>query len=354
MSDQEPIELKPPAEDAGSQALSEALRSSFVIVRILMFVLIVLFLGSGTFVVKPQQNAIILRLGKPVGEGKAALLGPGIHFSWPKPLDEHVSIPITSLQAADSTVGWYVPVEEMNKGQEPQPMQSLNPANVGYALTSDTNIIHINAHLLYHISDPIRFYFDFANAAVFVTNALNNAILYASAHFTVDEILSHKDGVSRAISARVNELIEQQQLGITADQLDFQAVPPRILQNKFNEVTQATVKSGETRNKAESYANDTVSKARAEAESRINTAQAKRQRLVDIVQAEQKNFTDMLPQYEANPELFLQIRQMAALDRILANAKDKIIQPHSNSRELRLQLSREPKLPTAATNSLAQ
>src|ERR1044072_3078349 len=53
-------------EDAGSAALSEALRSSFAIVKVLMIVLVIAFFASGIFTVNSQQKAIILRFGKPV------------------------------------------------------------------------------------------------------------------------------------------------------------------------------------------------------------------------------------------------------------------------------------------------
>ena len=85
-------------EDAGSRALSEALRSSFVIVRVLMAALVVLFLASGFFTVGPHEKKIILRFGKPVGEGENALLGPGFHWAFPAPIDEVVSVPVTQIQ----------------------------------------------------------------------------------------------------------------------------------------------------------------------------------------------------------------------------------------------------------------
>src|SRR5271169_4771192 len=79
-----PPELPDTPVDAGSQALSEALRSSFGIVKFLMVVLVFVFFASGLFTVQPQQRAIILRLGKPVGVGENALLGPGtLHWSYP-------------------------------------------------------------------------------------------------------------------------------------------------------------------------------------------------------------------------------------------------------------------------------
>src|SRR5688572_27130844 len=86
-----PVPVMP--EDAGSQALSEALRGSFMIVRVIMAALVIAFFCSGFFTVGPQENAIVLRLGRPVGEGSKALLGPGIHLAFPAPIDEIVRIP---------------------------------------------------------------------------------------------------------------------------------------------------------------------------------------------------------------------------------------------------------------------
>src|SRR6202012_1580607 len=74
--------------DSGSQALTEALRSSFAIVRLVMFVLVVVFLCSGFFKVEPNERAMILRFGKPMGEGAKVLLGPGVQWACSYPIDE--------------------------------------------------------------------------------------------------------------------------------------------------------------------------------------------------------------------------------------------------------------------------
>src|SRR5690349_16081084 len=97
----------PTPVDAGSQALSEALRSSFAIVKFLMIMLVLVFLGSGFFIVGPQERAIILRFGKPVAQGEKALLGPGLHYSLPYPIDEVHKVSITGIQQAQSSIGWY-------------------------------------------------------------------------------------------------------------------------------------------------------------------------------------------------------------------------------------------------------
>src|SRR6266704_5647549 len=170
-------------EDASSEALSEALSSSFAIVKVLMVALVIVFLGSGFFTVGTQEKAVILRFGKPVGEGEEALLGPGLHWAWPPPIDEVVKIPIGQVQTVQSTIGWYATTAAREAaGAEPAPGTSLNPATDGYLLTADGNIIHARGTLRYRISEPgLRYEFDFVNASNLVQNAFNGALIYAAA-----------------------------------------------------------------------------------------------------------------------------------------------------------------------------
>src|SRR6266542_6883989 len=73
------------AEDASAQALSEALRSSFTIVKLLMGALVMAFILSGVFTVKPNQVAIKLRLGRVLGVGDSQMLTPSLHGKLPNP-----------------------------------------------------------------------------------------------------------------------------------------------------------------------------------------------------------------------------------------------------------------------------
>src|SRR3954464_2694254 len=114
--------------DSGSQALSEALRSSFAVVKFVMVILLLVFLGSGIFQVKEGTRAILLRFGKPVGTGESALLKPGLHWSWPYPIDDHVIVSITGIQKVISTAGWYATTPAMRAaGVEPPAGGTLNP-----------------------------------------------------------------------------------------------------------------------------------------------------------------------------------------------------------------------------------
>src|ERR1043166_9745973 len=260
----------PPApevnEDTGSQALSEALRSSFAIVKALMIGLVIVFFASGFFTINQQERGIILRFGKPVGAGEKALLGPGAHWALPSPIDEVVRIPIGQVQTLASTIGWYATTAAKEaSGTEPEPGPSLNPAIDGYVLTGDQNIIHVRGNLLYRISEPgLRFAFDFSSASNLVQKAFNNALLNAAADLTVDDALKDVPRFREKVTARLQVLIAQQGLGIVVDRVDLQTIPPRKLRPEFDKVLAALVTREKILNDARGYQNQTVSRAKSE------------------------------------------------------------------------------------------
>ena len=336
-------------DDATTRALSDALRSSFAIIRVIMIALVVLFLASGVVTVGPQEKAVVLRFGKPKGGDEQRLLGPGLHWAWPYPIDEVVKIPVGQVQAVGSSVGWYATsAAQEAAGAEPQPGPSLNPATDGYLLTGDGNIIHVRGTLRYRITEPgLRYSFNFEFASNAVQNAFNNALIYAAARFKVDDALTRDiAGFRETARTRLEQLVAQQQLGITVDQIDnVRIIPPRKLKENFEAVLAAEVRSSKEINDARSYENQTLSKARSQAAARVNAGENDRNRLVEFVAAEARRFTDLLPAYNSNPELFIRQHQTEALQRTLANAQEKFVLPdrvNGKPLELRLQVNREP------------
>jgi membrane protease subunit HflK len=346
-------ELEPSAPtpvDAGSQALAEALRSSFAIVKFLMVVLVLVFLASGFFIVGPQQRAIILRFGKPVAQGEKALLGPGLHFSLPYPIDEVSKVSITGIQQAQSSVGWYATTPEQElAGTEPPPMPTLNPAVDGYLITSDDNIVHSRATLTYRISDPIQFVFGFVNASNAVQAALDNALVYAAAHFKVDDILTRdRTGFSEAVQRRATELIQQRNFGIVVEQCVVNSISPRQVKDAFASVIKAEITRNTTLTAALNRQNEITNKANADAQSLINLAQSERALLVNDVSAQARRFQELLPQYQDHPALFTQKLLTETLGRVLTNVQDKIFITEGspgNPKETRFMFNREPPKP---------
>jgi len=350
--DEPPAPALPPETpvDAGSQALAEALRSSFAIVKVVMVLLVLLFLASGFFTVGPQERAILLRFGRPVGEGEKALLLPGLHWSLPYPIDESIKVSISGLQQVNSTVGWYpVTPEQMLAGIEPLAGPTLNPIVDGYALTADANIIHTKGTLVYRIKEPIRYVFGFVNASNAAQNALDNALLYSASHFKVDDILTRDiAGFQEEVRRRVTQAVEKQDLGIWVEQCAVQSVRPRQLKDAFDQVSTAEQERGKLLNGARTYENQVTNKASADANSLISLAQSERVRHVSDMAAQAEKFLKILPQYRDYPELFKQQSLTETLSRVLTNVQDKIFlaeSPDGKPKELRLLLNREVQKP---------
>lgn len=339
-------------EDAGSAALSEALRSSFFVVKFVMAILVIYFLASGVFTVTSQQKAIKLRFGKPVGTGADQLLGPGLHWAFPSPIDEVVKIPINEIQEVRSTVGWYAITPEMEAaGQQPEANISLNPATEGYTITSDGNIIHARATVRYRVADPLKYYLNFTSASNVVQNIVNEALFFASSQFTVDQALtSDRLRFQETILARVRQVVDERGLGVTIENGEVRVVPPAYTKTAFDAALSAEIERRKAVDDAHAYAGRVLSTAEGEANSVINAGQSDRTRLTQAIASEAQYYQNQLPHYEANPGLFMARVQNDTLTRVMTNVEDKIFLPDradGKARELRLLLNREPRKPVA-------
>lgn len=334
-------------DDASSQALAEAFHSSFRIVKLLMAVLVLVFLCSGMFVVQPNQQALVLLFGRPLGVGAEQLRGPGWHWAWPYPINEVVRIRTGEIQTASSTSGWHATTPEMEAlNQEPPAMGLLRPEGDGYLLTADGNIIHARATVKFRITDPVQYTFAFASAPSILTNLLNNALIHTAARMTADAALyrdktGFRDRVLERVKARVAEL----ELGITLEPSDVESKAPVDVRAAFEAVNAAEQERSRKISDALGYRDQITSKALGEADAILARSIGSSNRLVTSVDAEARAFSDQLPEYLRDPALFRDRLLAARLSRVMTNTQEKFFLPArapGQSREIRLELSREP------------
>lgn len=336
-----------PMEDAGTQALSDALASSFRFIRALMIILVAVFLGSGIFTVNPNEVAVILRLGKPASSGVDAILRPGIHWSFPSPIDEIVRIPVGESRAVEATNCWYQVTPEMEiSGELPPSLSTLQPGVDGYALTSDGNIIHARATAKYRIADPLRYAFGFRGATNILENALNNAVLYAAVRHTAEEALyKDKTGFQDAVRRRFLQTIEKANLGIDLEPIQVQTFPPMYVKEAFDQVLEAEQALSEARNTSQGEAEEITRKAVGEGRALISDGITRSNMLVQTLRADAEAFSDQLADYQRNPRLFRERLLVETMFQVLTNVNDKWLLPESKDgrrRQIRLMLNREP------------
>ncbi len=143
------------AIDPAQQSLSDALRVSFGLLRLVMIVLVVVYLFSGFYQVGEQEEAVVTRFGKIVTDSEGIeTKDRGLHLGWPFPIDNVVRVPVNEQNIDFANAFVY----EGEGGMRP-----LNPERDGSLITGDANIVHARFKAGYVISDPVAFISNFGD-----------------------------------------------------------------------------------------------------------------------------------------------------------------------------------------------
>lgn len=139
--------------DAATSELAGALRRSFGVLKLVMFVLVVLYLLSGWFSVERGERAVIYRFGDIVGRGEpGAVRDEGWHWSWPFPVDSHVTVS-TAQRTLPISFMLDVSDKERASGTINARYGALSPQRDDYLVTGDENIIHASFEIRYEIDE---------------------------------------------------------------------------------------------------------------------------------------------------------------------------------------------------------
>ena len=322
-------------DDARTRALTEALQSSFKVVRVIMVILAVVFLGSGITRVESSKKAIHLQFGKYVDT-----LDPGLVWAWPNPIDKIVEVLVDEPTEITSDVGY-----RTAEGKEPEASMSFQPTYDGYTLTGDGNVLHIKAKMTFSLDetkgDTIRKYkFGFSDIKSLLTNVLDNAVYHASASRSAIDAYNNKTELGKAIGRRVKETIGK----IDSDlQLKIEFLPevkvPLDVKPVFDAFRTVVEERSKTVGEAEAYAGTTLAKARGQAEVIKGGGQTAANTLLTSVEAEAKAFSVQRSYYEENSLLFEQRLIAETMQRVLTNAVDVF---YLSGRTPRIWLNRTP------------
>ena len=236
--------------DSATRSLTEALRISFLILKLIMIALIIFFIGSGFRTLKSDERAIVLRFGKIRGTGEERVLKSRSWPYWilPYPIEEMITIPVEKTVDLDIDSFWYYQTAEEKlspQKKQVQPGQPLDPLMDGYCLTrsdvksegmgelseSDYNILHTRWRLTYKITDPVSFYkniyiqkeqpgeiyFDVVKKGLtpILKDIFDCAVVTTIVNYTIDEALYEKFGtVADKVQQLTQEKLDQIESGI--------------------------------------------------------------------------------------------------------------------------------------------
>jgi modulator of FtsH protease HflK len=277
--------------DASSKSLSDALRISFIVLKVIMVVLVVAFLASGFTTVASDEQAIVLRFGRIHPVGKDRVLGEGLHWILPYPIDQIIKIPTKRAINLKIDSFWYHQTpDEMLKGTTSiTERDPLNPILDGYCLTrsqiqavdekaadsntneSDYNIVHTRWQLTYQINNPERFftniqlrqlkpgeiYFDVIRQSInpMLNSLFENAVVSTLVNYTIDDAITSRDRIPSDVGQFLQAKLDEINSGIKvlSVQLVDSTCPPQV-KAAFEASTKARMLSSADVTKARSDA----------------------------------------------------------------------------------------------------
>lgn len=354
---QMPVSAEEPL-NAGQAALQDALRVSVRLLRWIMVVLLLVYLASGVFIVQQHEKAMVLRFGKLQGRGVQAILGPGLHWTWPKPIAEVVRVPAERVQTLETDAFWYFDNTPPGMPMPPEMARppappTLDPQRDGYALSGDANLLHSRWAVRYKVSDPIAYAFHTEDLARTLETELRHAVVRTSARMSIDralrtEIASYRDAVEIALREGCNDL----GLGVQIDGVEILALaPPRQVGNAFDVVSQSEQQLDEAVSGARKYAVRAINEAKGKADRIRAEGRSASEEFLSDIRAHADAFKRILPQYRENPDGVATLRLQDTIRRIGPLLEDKYLihGPAAGQRqEVRIRLSPEQKQPGAA------
>jgi len=336
--------------ELGSQALAGALQSSFRLLQLAMLAMLVYILFTGVYIVKQDEVALVLRLGKVVGSKADRIRHPGLHFGFPYPIDEVIRVPVQRVLTISSDTHWYKLTDEekalVAAGKNPGPgPRFLRPLIDGYMLTGDANILHSKWELRYRIVDPVRYALDFSPETIkkLLRDALDNAVLIVCARYQTDaaqrtEVNAFREDVQEELA----KILVEENLGCSVERVDSEIVPPRQVKAAFDAVIAAEQEGSRLQEEAKAYAFRVENEALANASRIVAEAEARSVREVQQTEADAKAFNKLLPRYRRSPDVVRKTLWLDTLTRVLDNVDEKLICRDGD--ELRIQLGRDPKV----------
>lgn len=357
--------------DPANKSLSDALKISFIVLKGIMVILIIIFFLSGVFTVAPDECAIVLRLGKIRGATtEQRILKPGLHLAIPYPVDTIITLPGKSAVLSMSLDSfWY------DEQAQTRPGQGLNPITDGYCLTrndsvagmsgNDYNIVHSKWKLTYKIADPELFYKNvFIKAPApgqslvdiveeqlkpLAGSMLSDAIIATLVRYSIDEAILSNAQISADVKKLLQSKFDSIDSGIEVDsvQITKPITWPRQVAAAFEESIKASQQSQQDITEARSYAENTLSETTGRAAEILAQARAYRTQVVENARASADYLQKLLPEYRKSPELVLQKIYQDAIEEVLTNVQETIIvQPGTGARnvELRVLINRDPTL----------
>ena len=286
-------------------------KSGFTIGLILVLIFAV---WSSVYRVELEEEGVLLTLGEHTG-----LAQSGIHLKWPAPIQTVIKIP-TKREL------------EMEFGQRGQSesKRRVNRSEIeeeSLMLTGDLNVAVVPWKTQYRIAEPDKFLFKVKDP-IGTFRDMNEAVMReVIGDRSVNEVLTTgRQEIATKMEEKLQKMCDQYENGIKINRILLQKVlPPKQVQNAFNEVNTAEQEKEKMINQALGDYNRIIPRARGEAEQTVQQAEGYAMDRVNRAKGDASLYSDLLKSYKKAPEVTKNRIYLETMAEVYPNLKQKII-----------------------------
>ena len=287
-------------------------------------VALLIWLGTGFFIVQEGQQAVITQFGK-----YKSSVGAGFNWRLPYPIQRHELIFVTQIRSVD--VGRDTVIKATGLRESAM-------------LTEDENIVEIKFAVQYRLNDARAFLFESKSPGEAVVQAAETAVREVIGKMRMDTALSEeRDQIAPRVRALVQKILDQYKVGIEVVGINLQqggVRPPEQVQAAFDDVLKAGQERERAKNEAQAYANDVIPRAIGSA-SRLNEeALAYKARIVAQAQGDAQRFRSVLTEYQKAPQVTRDRLYLETMQQIYGNVTKVLVDSKQGSNLLYLPLDK--------------
>jgi len=288
---------------------------------------LVVWLLSGIYIVRPGEQGVIRRFGKVVG-----ITEPGPHYRIPWPIEKVDKPKVEQVRRIE--IGF----ETVSPGP---PAKYRFHEEESLMLTADEQIIDAQIIVQYKIKGAAEYLFNVKNLEGprgTIKDAAEVALRQVVGQRPIDDVLiTEKLKVETDIGELLQEIIDKYEGGIKITEVKLQTVrPPKEVAAAFSDVVSAKEDRERLIQEAEGYEADILPKARGQKEKIIRAAEAYKEERVRRARGDAEKFLAVFQEYQNAKDVTRTRLYLEMMEKVLPGIKKFVIDSEVGSGVLQL------------------
>ena len=309
---------------------------------LLVIVAILFWLGSGFYMVQPDEQGVQMVFGKWNGVVKEA----GLHYNFPSPIGKTFTPQVTQEQQIE--IGYRSGGGKSHSSMASQQKminrgyQNSNVAGESLMLTGDGNIIDIDFVVTYKISDAGKYLFNIRNPQETLKKVSESAMREIIGRSELQKALADERAlIQQETLDLIQKTMDDYDSGIQVNEVKLQRVdPPAEVIESFNDVQRALSDKETLSNEADAYKNKIIPEAKGIAEEMIQEAEGYKAKVVNVAKGESDRFNQIYKSYAKSKEITKTRMYLETMEEVMKNSEKVIVNkgagssilPHMNIR----------------------